>query len=347
MNDLVQIDGATGEGGGQIVRSALALSAVTGRPFEITNIRAARKSPGLLRQHLTAVAAAREICGAGVTGNQLHSRHLIFAPGPIQTRQFQFSVGSAGSAILVAQTVLPALMTAGGNSSIEIEGGTHNTAAPPFEYLQEVYLPLVSRMGPQCLARIDAWGFYPAGGGRVRIDIRPGSALQGLDLTDAGGVATPTVTALVSKLPEQIGWRECQLIRRRAGWKLKQCLVRTVDNSPGPGNVVMIRLASPRITELFTGFGRRGLPAEQVAMSAWKQARQYLAHEAPVGEFLCDQLLLPLALAARNGQSSRFLTGPLSPHSQTHIDVLHQFLEIQVTVQTVGPRQHLVHVVPA
>jgi RNA 3'-terminal phosphate cyclase (ATP) len=346
VTEILQIDGSQGEGGGQIVRSALALSAVTGRPFELANIRSGRKNPGLLRQHLTAVNAAREICGAGVTGAELHSRRLIFAPGTVQTRGFRFAVGSAGSAILVAQTVLPALMFAVGNSSIEIEGGTHNMAAPPFEYLHEVYLPLLTRLGPQFESKIDSWGFYPMGGGRIRIAIRPSGELAGLQLMETGGAAIPAVTALVSKLPEQIGQRECQIIRHRTGWKLNQCQVRVIDRSPGPGNVVMIRLASPNVTEMFTAFGKRGVRAEQVATQALNQALGYLADEVPVGEYLCDQLLLPLALAARSGQTSQFLCGPLSMHSHTHIDILKLFLNIGIEIRSVGPRQQVVCIAP-
>lgn len=347
MTDMLQIDGARGEGGGQIIRSALALAIVTGQPIEIRHIRAGRKRPGLLRQHLTALAAAREICGGAVTGDQLHSDQLTFAPGPVQTRGFQFDVGTAGSAILVAQTVLPALLTADGNCSLEIRGGTHNMAAPTFDYLHEVYLPLLSRMGPRFDSRIDAWGFYPAGGGRVQIDIHPTPTLSGLTLTETGGAARPTVTALVANLPQQIGQRECQLIRRRAGWKPNDCNVRTIEQSDGPGNVVMIRLASPNVTEMFTGFGRRGVRAEQVATTAWNQARQYLADAVPVGEHLCDQLLLPLGLAAHAGQASAFLTSPLSGHSLTHIEILKRFLNITVQVQSTGPRQNRIDVLPA
>ncbi len=141
---MIEIDGSQGEGGGQIIRSSLALSAVTGKPFCVKDIRAGRQRPGLKQQHVTAVRAAREICGAGVTGAELQSSELIFAPGPIQSRDFHFKVGTAGSATLVAQTVLPALIMGNGPSSITVEGGTHNQNAPPFDFLERVYLPQVS-----------------------------------------------------------------------------------------------------------------------------------------------------------------------------------------------------------
>ena len=170
---MIKIDGSQGEGGGQIIRSALALSAVTGIPFEIERIRGKRKKPGLLKQHLTAVKATREICGAGVTGAELHSSRLTFAPGEVQTREFNFRIGTAGSATLVVQTVLPALMIAAGQSRVIVEGGTHNMAAPPYDFLDRVYLPLVSKLGPKFTSRIESYGFYPVGGGRVVIEIEP------------------------------------------------------------------------------------------------------------------------------------------------------------------------------
>ncbi|HMP78037.1 MAG TPA: RNA 3'-terminal phosphate cyclase [Pirellulaceae bacterium] len=339
MSDLVVIDGSTGEGGGQIVRSALTLSMVTGRAFEITNIRAQRSKPGLLKQHLTAVQAAREICGGGVTGAELGSRQLIFAPGPVQTRSFTFDIGSAGSTTLVAQTLIPALMTADGASSLVIEGGTHNMAAPPFDYLQQVYLSIINQLGPHIGCELLSHGFYPAGGGKIRVSIEPSAHLRGLELMELGGPPIGQVTALVSRLPEHIGQRECELIRHRAGWQAKQCTVRNVTDSPGPGNIVMIRLTSPRVTEMFTGFGKKGVSAEQVAAGAWREARQFLMDQVPVGEYLCDQLLLPLALAAAQGQTSSLLTVPLSQHSQTHIDIIQKFLNIRIEIESIGPRQ--------
>jgi RNA 3'-terminal phosphate cyclase (ATP) len=230
----------------------------------------------------------------------------------------------------VAQTVLPALLIADGNSTLEIEGGTHNMAAPPFEFLQQVYLPVVSRLGPRFESQILRYGFYPAGGGRIRLAIRPARDLRGLDLLDRGGRVRPSVTALVAKLPAGIGQREVDTICRKSGWSRKHFRVQEIEDSAGPGNCVMIRLQYPGITEMFTGFGRRGVPAEQVALTAWRQASVYLAHSAPVGEYLADQLLLPLAIAASRGHGSHFRTGPLSSHARTHIQVIEMFLDVGI-----------------
>ena len=176
---MIEIDGSQGEGGGQIVRSSLALSAVTGKPFKITNIRAGRKKSGLKRQHVTGVNAAREITGGAVVGAELNSPELTFIPGPIQTRDFHFKIGTAGSTTLVAQTVLPALMMADQPSSITIEGGTHNPGGPPFDFLERVYLPQVEKMGPKFKTQIESYGFYPVGGGKIKIEIQlPDSILS-------------------------------------------------------------------------------------------------------------------------------------------------------------------------
>src|SRR5512138_2046230 len=163
---MITIDGSQGEGGGQILRSALALSLVTGKPFRIENIRARRQKPGLMRQHLTAVNAAVEIGAAHVSGNTVGSSELTFAPTALRSGEYHFVVGTAGSCTLVLQTVLPALIIAEGSSEIRLEGGTHNPAAPPFDFLAGAFLPLLNRMGPDVRAALERPGFYPAGGGR-------------------------------------------------------------------------------------------------------------------------------------------------------------------------------------
>src|SRR5262245_17441877 len=183
---VLHIDGSHGEGGGQIVRTSLALAIVTGRSVAIDNIRAGRKEPGLKRQHLTAVNAAAEICGGRVTGAAVGSRAVTLEPGPVRPGNYRFNVGSAGSATLVLQTVLPALLIADGPSSLMLEGGTHNPWSPPFDFLQRVYLPLVERMGPRVIARLERPGFYPKGGGRFLVSVQPSAVLRGFDLLERG-----------------------------------------------------------------------------------------------------------------------------------------------------------------
>ena len=194
---MLTIDGSQGEGGGQILRTSLALAAVTGTPFSIEKIRAGREKPGLLRQHLTAVKAAAEICAASVAGAEMGSSALTFRPGPAKAGEYAFSVGTAGSATLVLQTVLPALMIASAPSSLVLEGGTHNPGAPPFEFLEKCLLPLLNRMGPTIVAKLERPGFYPAGGGRFTVEISPVPALQQLEMVERGTPRSVKARAIV------------------------------------------------------------------------------------------------------------------------------------------------------
>lgn len=330
---MINIDGAQGEGGGQIVRSSLALSIVTQRPVTIENIRAGRKKPGLLRQHLTCLEAATWISNACASGGELGSSKLVFEPNPVTPGTYDFQIGSAGSTSLVLQTILPALMLADSSSEVTVTGGTHNPAAPPFDFLTQAYAPQVAKMGPKIAGTLEAYGFFPAGGGKIRFEIEPSSSLRGLELLARGGDTNPSVTAIVSDLNRTIAERECDTIRRKTNWRSDCFHIVEVEQPRGPGNVVMIELAAPNVTEVFIAFGKQGVKAEQVARGALREARRHLASAAPVGQYLADQLLLPMGLAASQGQASQFLTTSLSQHSKTHIDVLHAFLDIDINVQ--------------
>lgn len=334
---MIEIDGSLGEGGGQIIRSSLALSAVTGKPFSIKNIRAGRKKSGLKRQHVTCVNAAREICGGAAIGAELNSSELTFIPGPIQTRSFHFKIGTAGSTTLVAQTVLPALMLADKPSSIVVEGGTHNPGGPPFDFFDRVYLPQIQKMGPSIKAKIERYGFYPAGGGKIKIEIQPNGSLLGLSLMKRKQKTKAKLMALVSNLPLHIAQRELDVIRRKGKWHESECYPIEIKDSFGPGNVVMMEFNSGNVNEIITGYGSPGVPAENVARKTYRDARPYLAWDYPVGEHLADQLLLPMGLAAAQGNAvaSEFVTGPLSLHATTHIDILKRFLDIEVSVEEI------------
>lgn len=343
---MIEIDGSQGEGGGQIIRSSLALSAVTQQPIKLINIRAGRKKPGLLRQHLTAVRATAEVCKAEVSGAELGASEITFAPQEISGGDFEFKIGSAGSASLVAQTVLPTLMLAESASTVTLEGGTHNEWAPPFDFLERSFLPQLAKAGPQVSAELDAYGFYPAGGGRFRLSIQPCPNLRGFSLLERDEKPQPQVTAIVAGIPRGVGERECDTIRRKANWPDKCFHVREIDNSIGPGNVIMIQLKSKKVTEIITGFGKVGVKAEQIARGTLREARAYLASNVPVGEYLADQLMMPMGLAASQGQTSEFLTGKLSLHSQTHLDVLKIFLDIKIEVSDEGDGKFLVRFSP-
>jgi RNA 3'-terminal phosphate cyclase (ATP) len=331
---MIRIDGSSGEGGGQILRSSLSLSLATGKAFRIENVRAKRERPGLLRQHLTAVLAAAEIGGAEVEGASLGSRTLTFVPGTVRPGAHRFVIGTAGSGTLVLQTILPALMTAAAASRITIEGGTHNLAAPPFDFLQKCFLPVISRLGPKVAVNLERHGFYPAGGGRFTAVIEPCAQLSPIDLTERGDITHRKATAIVANLSRAIAQRELDTVARLLNWEKEPMEVVEAKNSVGPGNVVLIELASSTgVAEQFCGFGRLGASAESVATEAVKEARAYLVSSAAAGEHLADQLLLPFALAG----GGMFTATRLNRHARTNMQVISTFLTVKfVTCEETG-----------
>jgi RNA 3'-terminal phosphate cyclase (ATP) len=328
---MIAIDGSMGEGGGQVLRSSLSLSLVTGKPFRIDKIRAGRKKPGLLRQHLTAVTAAGEISNASIKGAEMGSESLSFEPGPVKGGEYSFAVGTAGSATLVLQTILPALLTAKEESHLTLEGGTHNPWAPPFDFLEKSFLPLINRMGPKVEVSLERYGFYPAGGGKFTVEVKPAGKLKPVQLKERGDIKHKKARAIVASLPENICHRELKVIDEKLQLGREGLCFEQVD-SPGPGNVVIVEIACENITEVFTGFGMHGVSAEAVARDTAKDTRRYLASEAPVGPHLADQLLIPLAMAG----GGCFVTSRPSRHTDTNIEVIGKFLDVGFEVEEVG-----------
>lgn len=323
---MLTIDGSFGEGGGQILRTCLSLSLVTGTPFRIGKIRAGRKRPGLLQQHLTGVRAAAKVGCADVEGAALGSAALVFRPQGVQPGDYAFRVGTAGSAVLVLQTILPPLLVASGPSTITVEGGTHNPWAPPFDFLARAYLPLVQKMGPRVDAVLERPGFYPAGGGKLQVTIEPAKHLKPLELLERGRIVRCHARALVARLPESIAQRELRLVERLLEWK-NDCLESVViEESSGPGNVLLLEVRSEALTEVFTGFGMRGVPAEKVARRVVGEVKHYLKSGAPVGPHLADQWVLLVAMAG----GGRFRTVEPTQHTTTNSMVLERFLPVRV-----------------
>jgi RNA 3'-terminal phosphate cyclase (ATP) len=339
MSKLIEIDGSYGEGGGQVLRTSLALSLVTGKPFRIVRIRAGRSKPGLGHQHLASVKAAAAVGEADVRGDCLGSQELYFAPRSVQPGRYHFDVGTAGSCTLVLQTVLPALLTVKSTSELVLEGGTHNPFAPPFEFLAETFLPIVNRMGPRVTVTLERYGFYPAGGGKINVTVEPAASLSTIELMERGMIISRSVRAIVARLPRHIGERELKVVREKLSWEQSCLYIVEVKNSRGPGNALIIQIASENITEIFTSFGRRGVLAEEVADQAVLQAQEYLDATVPVGKHLADQLLIPLALSG----GGSFRTLPLSLHGTTNLHVLKHFLDIEAVVAKVADRVHEVH----
>lgn len=341
MRDVLRIDGSMGEGGGQVLRSSLSLSALTGTPIRVENIRAGRRKPGLLRQHLTALMAAAEVCGARVDGATLRSREVTFVPGEPRGGSYRFAIGTAGSATLVFQTVLPILLSADGPSEVTFEGGTHNPMAPPFDFLERVYAPLLRELGVAIDLALGRPGFYPAGGGRFHVSLQPLTDARALDLVTRPETVQTQGWVIVSRLPAHVAAREASTLVDRLSLPPERVAIRKV-RSPGPGNAVCVLVADgERALELFTAFGERGRPAEAVAEDAAAQASRFSAAKVPVGEHLADQLLLPLSFGGGS-----FLTHELSSHTATNVEVLRMFRGPAAVAVRREDDDHLVAVAP-
>jgi RNA 3'-terminal phosphate cyclase (ATP) len=320
---MITIDGSQGEGGGQIVRNACALSLVTGRPFRITNIRGQREKPGLMRQHVTAIEAACAIGGGTCEGVAVGAREMSFTPGTVAAGDYKFSIGTAGSTGLVLQTILMPLLLAGGPSRLVLEGGTHNMLAPPFDFIEKSFLPIVERLGPRVSARLVRHGFYPGGGGRIEIDVTP-APLVPIECVERGALVSRSVTALFAGLPFEIAEREISTTRKLLeGWPEEAFVVRKLPEDRGPGNILLIEAAFEHVTEIVSGFGKLGVPAEQLAKRAAGRMNGYLASNAFAGPYLADQLVLPFALAG----GGVFTTVKPSDHLRTAIDIIALFLD--------------------
>lgn len=322
---MIRIDGSLGEGGGQVLRTSLSLSMITGEALRIENIRAKRKKPGLMRQHLTAVRAAAEISRARVDGDVAGSTELEFKPGSIRHGDYHFTIGTAGSATLVLQTILSALLVTEGSSTIVIEGGTHNPLAPPFDFLDQAFLPLLRRMGAEAAVRLHRHGFFPAGGGKLGVEVS-GSKLAPIDLTGAKKASSIQAKVIYACLGRSIAVREASVLRSRLGLGDEAVHIGEFP-SAGPGNAVMVDVASEiagagTVREVFTAFGEKGVGAEKVAELAAGQALEYRESPAAVGRNLADQLLLPMALAGGGAFTA------LSPslHCETNMAVIRAFL---------------------
>lgn len=329
---MIHIDGSEGEGGGQVLRSSLALSIITGQAFTITNIRANRSTPGLRRQHMTCAKAAATICKADLRGVAVGSCELSFAPGAVKNGNYKFSVGTAGSTTLVLQTVLPPLLVAEGLSTVTVEGGTHNVGAPPYHFLANAFLPVLNRLGPKIEARLNRYGFVPAGGGSVTVSIDPGDRKLGkIDLCDRGDRKNVEVIGVVADLSTEIAKDETKRMVNSLKFQADKRTHETVESN-GPGNVAMVVAEFEELTEVFTGFGARSKSRFQVASAATKEANAFWQSGAAVGTHLADQLLLPMAIAG----GGRFVTMEPTRHTTTNIDIIKKFMDVEFNIEQIN-----------
>ena len=298
MDEKVTIDGSQGEGGGQMLRTSLALSAAYGKPFEMLNIRANRDKSGLKRQHLTCVRAVAQICGAQVEGDEVDSTRLSFKPGKIKGGTYQFDIGTAGSVTLVSQTVIPVLLRADQPSTVTITGGTHVPFAPIWEFFAETYLPELRKMGARVEAELEQCGFYPAAGGVVKLRIWPydeAKRPERYDLTDLGTYRGGTVEGVVSHISRSIAEAEVGIVGNQMRDLALERSVRDVD-ALGPGNYCCVRLRYDRATVVISAVGTYGKSRKAVGNEVAHQIRDFVKSGKACEKHLADQLLVPLHL---------------------------------------------------
>jgi RNA 3'-terminal phosphate cyclase (ATP) len=330
---VIEIDGSHGEGGGQILRTALALSCITGAPFRLVNIRKGRPRPGLQAQHVAAVRAARAVCDARVTGEAIGSADLLFHPGPIRGGDLALDVGTAGSVTLVLQTVIPALLFAAMPSRVRVTGGTHVPWSPSFPYLAEVFAPALAGLGCQVSCDIERHGFYPAGGGAVSVRIHPAAALRPLTVTEGGCLVRVRGTSGVGKLPVSIAERQrdaaIALLRSQLGKSVPIEIETRAVTSPTPGTYLFLRADSRNWTAGFCALGAPGKRAETVGEEAARALLSHAAGRAPVDPHLADQLVPYLSVA---GGTSEIATSRVTRHLLTNLWTVRQFLPVTYEV---------------
>lgn len=244
-------------------------------------------------------------------------------PGAIRAGRYRFAIGTAGGTMLVLQAVLPALLIADGPSRVTVEGGTHNTHAPPFEFFERALVPLINRTGATAAARLEKHGFYPASGGRVVVDVTPApkGEAKPLDVLERGPRLGAMATAITSKLTRAIAEREVDVLRDRLALAENETTVHEVTGAASPGNVVLAELRYEQVTEVFSAIGELGKSAESVARRVSDEVRAYIGSQRPIGPHLADQLMVPLAVLA----GGRYATGELTDHSKTNMATLTAF----------------------
>jgi len=327
---MIDIDGSYGEGGGQIVRSALALSLLTGKPFRMRKVRANRlPKPGLRPQHLASVRAAAKIGRAKVAGDAVGSNQFTFEPGPVTPGDYHFNIGTAGSTALVLHTVYLPLALSGGPTTVVLEGGTHNDKAPCYHFLQTTWRAYMTKLGLNVTLEMERPGFYPRGGGRLVVRIEPWTTRKPLTLTAAASQMSATVLSMTAGLPEHVAKRQA----RRAIVRLRDAGIEpevSYEEWPGgPGCMLAITVPGA-VPSLFFGLGARGKPAEAVADDAVNEALPFRESGMPVDPHSADQLLLPLSFI--DGESE-YRVSQVTRHLITNAAVIRIYLDRHIVIE--------------
>jgi RNA 3'-phosphate cyclase len=327
---LVRLDGSLGEGGGQVLRTALSLSLLTGRPIHLYNLRLRRPKPGLQPQHLAAVKAAAAAGQAEVRGAALNSQELIFIPGRLRPGTYRFDIGTAGATSLVLQTLFLPLCLADKSSTLLFTGGTHVPWSPCFHYLEQHWLPYLQEMGFGGRLVFEKAGFYPEGGGVIQATTRPAGELRPLQITGRGALLRIRGMSVVCNLDENIASRQKLQALRRLEPLCRDTKIKTLSLPSSNKGTFLLLLAEFEHSRLCsTALGAKGKRAEVVADEACQELEILLAGEAAVDQYLPDQLLLPMALA----QGESRLTAHITPHLLTNAEVIRRFLPVRITIE--------------
>jgi RNA 3'-terminal phosphate cyclase (ATP) len=328
---MIQLDGSHGEGGGQILRSSLTLSLLTGIPFKLTNIRANRKPPGLRPAHMTAVKAAAEIGQARYKGGTVGSETLYFEPGDVQSGEYRFAIGTAGATGLVLHTLyLPLALRGTGPSRVTITGGTHVNTSPCHHYNAITWAGYLKKMRLSVQMEMPRAGFYPRGGGEIIAQIEPCTNIRPVRIMTREPLTTAGGFSVVADLPASIAERQAKQLRHRLKEMEVECHIPTENWSNGPCTVAAVIFRQAPVPTLFFGIGERGKPAERVADEAIEQARAYRDSGCPVDPHAADQILLPLAFAEG---ASEYRVSTITRHLTTNVDVIQQFVEREIIVK--------------
>jgi RNA 3'-terminal phosphate cyclase (ATP) len=324
---MIDIDGSLGEGGGQILRTSLALSCLYRKPFRIANIRKNRKKPGLQPQHLTGVRAAQTISRATVSGDHPGSTELSFFPGEVKPGAYSFDVGTAGSCLLVLQALLPPLLFSGARSDVTLLGGTHVPFSPSYQYVAGVFLPALSKLGLTVHLSIDSYGFYPRGGGKIRAEILPAGRVLPWNVPERGPLRGIAGCSAVGRLPASIAERQrkaaMDTIRSAVGDAAPGMRIDLLDApTPGRGTFLFLRADSGNCSAGFTSLGAIGKRAEEVGEEAARLFFDYYAADAALDPHLPDQIVPYLSLSE---ERSVFTTSRITEHLRTNLWVMGLF----------------------
>ncbi len=323
--ELIRIDGSYGEGGGQILRTSVALSAITGKPIEVFNIRAKRDNPGLRPQHMVAIKTVASLCNAEVENLSVGSSMVRFLPKEMHGGSMKMDIGTAGSITMVLQAVIPAVSIAQKSAEIELVGGTDVRWSPTLDYMRYVVQPMYRMLGMNFELDAKRRGYYPSGGGLVRARIEPCSKLQNLEMVGAPRIE-PRIVSVCAMLPKHVAERQVAAALSRLEKEGVKCgsYSASLEQSYSPGSSILVYAVSEYGP--FIGgdsIGERGRPAEQVGAEAAEKFLQPYLSSAPVDPYLADMLALPLSLA---GGTSRFVVSRVSQHLSTNLYITGRFV---------------------